>query len=460
MHSIIDKKSSLSRERLVDFTGELQVRCQDESVERSTKERCPVLGETYILPPWRPHYEIEPTVFGGRNVNPPIVDNAAKEKVISRSSYAQELAALPLENPVAEGYGGNISSHASKYDGLLMHTSFCNELICQPKMLQGCLKESIVVKIELRKLEWSATLNSEVAVPVAPSIHNARRGPWLVQEAFTSCAMDATDPRFLDEFKVKLPLLLGENSQGKLGLFFSVYQINVRKRRRAGGLSRRDVSDEDVAHIGSGFLPLSREDSASCLIENGEYEIPITLRAVELFNANAGSGHHNEASSFGSNIGNHVRSIYRSSDILENSEKKERSSDQQAVHDYPRGTLALSQLQSARIPGLEWFEQDNVDDSENAGSKDHHASILSALTTQRRRHVSDPEELQTLDSTKSESYDESLDQKLKPLESLAKGLRSVSSHGNLRQLVSPKSDCDSSTDIQMVLHVSLLSSRC
>ena len=39
IHSIIDKKSSLSRERLVDFTGELQVKCQDESDETSTRER-------------------------------------------------------------------------------------------------------------------------------------------------------------------------------------------------------------------------------------------------------------------------------------------------------------------------------------------------------------------------------------------------------------------------------------
>jgi len=159
MHSIIDKKSSLSRERLVDFTGELQVKCQDDSTETATKERCPVLGESYVLPPWRPQYEIEPTVFGGRTVTPPVVvDGDVKETKIPRSSYAQELAALPLENSVAEGYG-NMASNAGKYDGLLMHTSFCNELICQPNVLQGCSKDCVVIKVELRKLEWSSALN-------------------------------------------------------------------------------------------------------------------------------------------------------------------------------------------------------------------------------------------------------------------------------------------------------------
>lgn len=454
IHSIIDKKSSLSRERLVDFTGELQVKCQDECGETSTREKCPCLGESYVLPPWRPHYKIEPTVFGGRTVTPSEnIDAAGKEFHHHHSSYAQELAPLPLENSVADGFGGGMSSHAGKFDGLLMHTSFCNELICQPKILNGCTKDSIVVKVEVRKLEWSNAFNSEVAVPVAPSIHNTRRGPWLVNEAFTSCTMDVTDPNFIDEFKVKLPLILGENIQEKLGLFFSVYHINVktRQRRRASSiLLRRDTSDgiDDIQHIGSGFLPLTLEDSSTCLIENGQYEVPITLRAVELCNINA--GHHKKTPSFGSSLGRHIhiQSISRSDDgddiesVMEN------------AHDYPTGTLALSQLRSPS-----YQEQDDIDDSATAGSKDH-ASVSSIYTPPRRRHMpsaSNPEELQTLSTKKTESFDESLDQKSK-----SKGLRNVSSHGNLQQLISqtmsmsPKNTSASSTDNEMVLHVSSL----
>ena len=441
MHSIIDKKSSLSRERLVDFTGELQVKCQDDSAETTTKERCPVLGESYVLPPWRPHYTIEPTVFGGRTVTPRVV-----EKETHRSSYAQELAALPLENSVAEGYG-SMSNNAGKYDGLLMHTSFCNELICQPKILQGCSKDGIVIKVELRKLEWSSALNSEVAVPVAPSIHNTRRGAWLVHEAFTSCAIDANEPHFLDEFKVKLPLILGENSQEKLGLFFSVYSINVRTMRRSTAFLRRDTNDgDDVAHIGSGFLPLAREDSSTCLIENGRYEVPITLRAVELCNVNP--GHHRKLSSFGGNIGKHIRALSRSSDTFDDNEEMDVTAHQQAIDDYPSGSLGLSQLRSRF-----YQEQDDIDDNDTAGSKDH-ASICSSYTPPRRRSTN-PEDHQTYNSGKTGSYDEG-DRKSNPLESIAKGLRSVSSSGNLQQLMSPKSDCTNSTETEMILHVNIL----
>ena len=58
LHSILKRKSSLARERLVDFQGELQVKCKSDDTKGSRKNNCdgkcpPVLGETYILPPWR-----------------------------------------------------------------------------------------------------------------------------------------------------------------------------------------------------------------------------------------------------------------------------------------------------------------------------------------------------------------------------------------------------------------------
>ena len=443
MYSIIDRKSSLSRERLVDFTGELQVKSDEDYFDTAIKEKCPVLGETYVLPPWRPNYKIEPTTFGGRSVVLPDGDGDMNKKSMPRSSYAQELAPLPLENSVAEGYG-SISSHAGKYDGLQIHTSFCNELICQPKMLQGCLHSSVVIKVELRKLEWSRALNMEVAVPVTPSIHNPRRGEWLVQEAFTSCAIDISEPRFLDEFKVKLPLIIGEDSHEKIGLFFSVYNINMREKRRSSVFSKRDTSGHDnVTHIGSGFLPLARDDSSTCLIENGGYEVPITLRAIELFNMKPRQ--HRKVSSFGGNVGKHIRSLSRSNDTLEdNNEELDITAHVDAVNDFPIGTLALSQLQSQIYP-----EQEDVDDNDTAGSNGQVST--SSVYTPPRRRVSNPEQVIPECAEKSEH-------KTNPLESLAKGLRNVSSHGNLQQLMlpkSPKSDCTSSTEHEMILHVNI-----
>ena len=90
LHSILKRKSSLARERLVDFQGELQVKCKSDDTKGSRKNNCdgkcpPVLGETYILPPWRSHYEVEPANNGGRNEG------------TSKSLYAQEIASLPLE---------------------------------------------------------------------------------------------------------------------------------------------------------------------------------------------------------------------------------------------------------------------------------------------------------------------------------------------------------------------------
>jgi len=243
---------------------------------------------------------------------------------------------------------------------------------------------------------------------------------------------------------------MGESNQGKLGLFFSVYNVNVRRKRASVFFNRDASDDEDVTHIGSGFLPLAREDSTTCLIENGRYEVPITLRAVELFDLSAGPGSHSKVSSFGANIGKHIRSLSRSSESLDDNEEIDFTALQQAVHDYPSGTLALSKLRSRS-----YQEQEDIDDNSIAGSKDR-ASI--AYTPPRRRHnssASNPEDLQTLSSEKPESYDES-DQKSNPLESFTKGLRKNSSHGNLQQLMSPKSDCTSSSEIEMVLHVNVL----
>ena len=46
-----------------------------------------------------------------------------------------------------------------------------------------------------------------------------------------------------------------------------------------GGTSKPE-SDYSVEQIGSGFLPLALENSPTCLIANGDHEVPINYRAV------------------------------------------------------------------------------------------------------------------------------------------------------------------------------------
>lgn len=230
---VIKKKSSLARSRLVDSSGEFQVKCL-ENVE-SSKERCecPVIGESYTLRPWRTQYHVEPAPFGGRTISG------------VKAEYAKELAALPLARSVSESSRGRSKpNQKNKYDGLLFHTRFLNELICLPKSLDNCEKRNIVLKIELREIQWNEKLNTLVAIPVPPSLFNPRRGPFLVQEVFSSCATGA--PRFLDEVKIKLPLVLGSKDRGRIGILISAYHISVKSKKRAF-MSRRG-SDSDSDH--------------------------------------------------------------------------------------------------------------------------------------------------------------------------------------------------------------------
>lgn len=393
LHSIIEKKSSLARDRLVDFTGELQVRREDkkDAATKSMNEKCPDLGDPYIIPPWRQHFVVEPASFGGRNSalksNNVIVQATLTNKsgggvtgaVIedrAAGTYAQEVATLPLENSTAEsGSSRKNRSSSKKYDGMLLHTSFCNEVVVQPKMLKKCPKKNVVVKVELRELQWSESLNVDVAVPLKPSIHNTRRGPWLVQDAFTSCALATAEPQWLDEFKIKLPLILGEPGHEKIGLFFSVYHVNVKKKKssRLQAMSRRasngvDVDlDDAIEHIGSGFLPLTLEDSPYCLIANGDHDVPITYRTIPLadtademaFSVHF-SGRHRKSSSFGGNIVRHIRSWSNNSDddVKMTMSNETISEDDASAYfsppspaesnKYPIGTLAIGRLQGRK----------------------------------------------------------------------------------------------------------------
>lgn len=352
LHTILKTKSSLAQERLVDFTGELEVKCDRDAGDRRKREKCPVLGETYVLPLWRNQYKVEPTLTGGRNIT-----GLNGKLASSNSSYAQEIAALPLERSVSDGSsrGRGKSSSRIKYDGMLLHRSFCNELVCRPRSLQRCHRKNIFIKVELRELHWNELLGADVAVPIAPSIHNTRRGPWLVREAFSSCAMGT--PQFLDEFKLKLPLVLGESGHERIGVLFSVHHFNAKRKKRSRRISRQ-TDEPDYGYstelIGSGFLPLTLDGSPTCLIANGDHEVPIKYRAVKLSDVKdkaslypqQSASHHRKKFSFGSLSVNSDNSEIRASKSGESASEKDDLAEPLSMEhkNYPEGSLALARL--------------------------------------------------------------------------------------------------------------------
>lgn len=370
------------------------MKCKSEddcSSSSSSKGKCPVLGETYILPPWRSQYIVEPAPFGGRNTAVSKKETSSHQKLPSGSVpvYAQEIAALPLERLVADSSsrGRSKTTLRSKYDGMLLHTNLCNELVCQPKMLQDCFRKNIAIKVEVRELQWNEALSAEIAVPVAPSIHNTRRGPWLVKDAFTSCAMGTA--QFLDEFKVKLPLALGSGGR-RLALLFTVYHLNDKPqsnkpKRRSPSFLREDISEDvpqtgySLERLGSGFLPLTLDNCPSCLITNGDHEVPIKFRATEVTdkrdNASSPSPSaptHKKQFSFGDRIGRHVRSWSLNSDNQEilaatsmdgTNELDQKSPPALFVDEkYPEGSVALSPLNAPLSNGDAQEDDKNTDD--------------------------------------------------------------------------------------------------
>ncbi len=240
LHPVIDSKSSLARDRLVDFTGEVQVRRKTE-VERDDNPSMAAPEQTEgfktMLPDFHPEYVAEPTVNGGRFVeaSPP-----SSLELGSTKSYAQELLPLPLQiSPsllISSGMAPGLGRGQTNQDDMepFYHTSFCNELLCHPRILHNCPKGNVVVKVELREVEWVEEHSCYVAhLPsCGPSIHNTRRGPFLVQSAFSSCTSRRSH-QFMDEFKLKLPLdlnwkhVLGAGFLGGIGFTMSIFITNL-----------------------------------------------------------------------------------------------------------------------------------------------------------------------------------------------------------------------------------------
>jgi hypothetical protein len=347
LHSAINTKSSLARDRLVDFTGDIQVRRRNEKENEEIKkfEKDQDDGRTFAVPPWHQNFLSEPTMYGGRNVvkqrragkiplsplgrssSYPSVSSEHEDDGSTSSLYAQELAHVPLSltppprgtsKMGAEASRGGRPQRGSQTGDVepYFYTSFCNQLLCQPRILHNASKRNVVIKVEVREIKWLAGVNTYIALPPddGPSIQNSRRGPCLVREAYSSCAYHAVDPQFLDEFKIKLPLILknkvigGGINAGRLALLFSVYNINVRVKKkwseriaskggrakavltRKGGSSSDLGDDASIAEdeedekkssssptefVGCGFLPLTMELNTTSLVANGLYDVKI-----------------------------------------------------------------------------------------------------------------------------------------------------------------------------------------
>jgi hypothetical protein len=313
LHAVVDRKSSLARDRLVDFTGELQLRRRVDGDEpMPTTETRTIVSSSedcaMVLPDWHPQFVSEPAAQGGRNMssNTSTIKSAAGPGSNS-SLYAQELAPLPLQltpssrvsPPVPPGLSRD-RLHADDVEPYF-HTSFCNELICHPRLLHSCPRGDIVVRVGLRELEWKQDFNAYFAhLPRGgPSVHNPRRGPFLVQNAFTSCSPRSVDTHFIDEFKVKLPLDLTPENKDKprriYALFFSVFNVRVSPKSRwqnrakklfgttvepppsSGDSDGLDSSGKSrLEQVACGFLPLT---TRGCLLDNGMHDVRVEYTA-------------------------------------------------------------------------------------------------------------------------------------------------------------------------------------
>eukprot|EP00535_Pseudo-nitzschia_heimii_P008056 CAMPEP_0197181318 /NCGR_PEP_ID=MMETSP1423-20130617/5641_1 /TAXON_ID=476441 /ORGANISM="Pseudo-nitzschia heimii, Strain UNC1101" /LENGTH=3706 /DNA_ID=CAMNT_0042631551 /DNA_START=249 /DNA_END=11369 /DNA_ORIENTATION=- len=304
LHEVVNGKSSLAMDRLIDFTGEMQLRRRDDD-EREIAASMPCATKYGPVPAWRSEYMAEPTINGGRCTKPIV---SRPERSYS-ALIAQEIAPVPMHN-MSLGRAGSSPHivpksrarvHSSCEDiEPYFHTTFCNELLCYPRLLHNCQKGNIVIKVELRDIEWNAEYGVFLAhMPSSgPVVHNRRRGPFLVQGAYTSCTARRPDPHFLDEFKLKLPLLLGSNESRSASILFTVYRLSFSSKKKWGlrGLGKKRptkkfdeitgdmVGENDVVtgkdcqliQLGCGFLPLEKKHS---LLENGTHDVRISYVA-------------------------------------------------------------------------------------------------------------------------------------------------------------------------------------
>ncbi len=264
IHSTMSRTSKLAKDRLVDFTGEVQVR------QRQKGENITVPfdddGRIKVVEPWHHNFVAEPAINGGR------IPSTKEDPSI----YSRELASVPLAT-------GRISSRSLKdlRPSIHFHTSFCNELLLYPQNISNCPKRNVTIKMEIGRLQFSDDLKAMIVKLSGPCVHNPRRGPFLVREVFTSCAYHKVDPSFSNEFKLKLPLGdLSYKEEGELVAIFTAYHITVKGKKKWALKPTKDSEDTytPLEQIGCGYLQLSSGDKASHLIPNGIHDVQLKYK--------------------------------------------------------------------------------------------------------------------------------------------------------------------------------------
>lgn len=289
LHLTIDERSSLARNRLVDFTGDVQVRRRlPHEMDLSVYGGDDDYDDDNVLK-WHPNYIGEPTVGGGRNDHGIEMCDPNQWKTPDNPMlYVQELAPWPLLlTPTRRISHGGIARGRPEQDDMepFFYTSFCNELLCHPRILHNFPKGRLTVKLEVREIVWKESLNAYCAHAVddtlGPSIHNPRRGPSLVNGVYTTCNPNRTHHHFIDDFKLKLPMTLERKA---LSLFFTVYRVKSGSRWKkifangspdAVGHSEEFVSAGRVDQVACGFLPMI---NGPCLLSNGVHDVSLMYK--------------------------------------------------------------------------------------------------------------------------------------------------------------------------------------
>jgi hypothetical protein len=200
--------------------------------------------------------------------------------------------------------------------------------------------------------------------------------------------LKSANPQFLDEFKIKLPLILG-GSGGVIVLFFSVYQVHVQQRRGLIQAISRNHSEADnvLEHLGSGVLPLSSDENPCCLLSNGDHKVQINYRILDSVST---AKHHRpktSTSSIGSSVVKHLKSLSWTNDEVARSFSIDTmsmdgddslSANQQELafeSSYPPGTVFLERMDGTTADSLDIPDRQSV--KSDTGSTTDHRSVKS-----------------------------------------------------------------------------------
>ena len=287
LHNVVHNRSSLARKRLVNMSGDLQLRLKaPEEQEEVDDDGVSSVGgddvdDSYVVDRGFVGFHSEATTMGGRNVvaiktkgtingdeqleqdrkGSSSGTTSADESGVDEGNshlYAQEVGPVSLQehkdtsmtlSSPTRVRGRSRQVHQSTDAEPLFLSSFCNNMLVSLGELDNLGKGRIVVKVELREMSrlkdgsggWEAHRPAN-----SPCIYNQRRGPFLVHDIFSSCAEPTTRNNqgdrlkvsFTDEFKMKLPLVLPEERQ--LALFVSLYSVDLKPKR--GWIGKRAVN--------------------------------------------------------------------------------------------------------------------------------------------------------------------------------------------------------------------------